>query len=241
MEFVSEKIKSQEKNNEQIVLNYWNQVSKTCDTSTKYESLLKKIISFSQEEFMTPQELASSLLQFEGLAKNQVLKLWVIKAERQNLNEEWKKDYIKSNSEMVAISLPKSGENSLYLNDEFKIVPKKSKKIQSDKSKGIKTFDFLLINSQYPNTEGFDGILVVDKTIKVTGGSQIDTQKEIDSAVIHLCGDILKRKYLILLDGAFFYNYVQENRNKFDNIFFSTTDELINNDLLSLTNERVKL
>jgi len=69
--------------------------------------------------------------------------------------------------------------------------------------------------------------LVVDKTVKVTGGSQIDIQKEIDNTIIHLCNDPKNRKYLILLDGKFFYKYVQENKEKFDNIFFSTTDELI--------------
>jgi hypothetical protein len=229
MKFLSKKIKLQEKNNEQIVLDYWEQVSKNGDTNTKYESLQKKIYDFAEEESIRPRELASSLLQLSGIAKNQVLKLWVIKAERQNLNEEWKKEYIISNSKINMILLPKSGEESLYLNENFKIVPKRSKKNQSDKSKGIKTFDFILIGSQYPNTEGFNGILVVDKTVKVTGGSQIDVQKEIDSTITHLCCDPNKRKYLVLLDGAFFYNYVQENKNKCENVFFATTDELINN------------
>jgi hypothetical protein len=71
-------------------------------------------------------------------------------------------------------------------------------------------------------------LAVVDKTVKVTGGSQMDVQKEIDNTILHLCNDPLKRKYLILLGGAFFYEYVQENKGKCENIFFSTTDELIN-------------
>lgn len=227
MKFVSQKIKQQEKNNEQIVLDYWKQVSNNGDVYTKYESLLKKIINFSEELMMTPQKLASSLLDLEGLSMNQTLKLWVIKAERQNLNEIWKKEFIESNTNIEVIILPKSGEDSLYLNEQFIVGPKKSKKLQSEKSKGVKTFDFLIINSKYPTTDGFNGTLVVDKTVKVTGGSQIDIQKEIDNTIIHLCNDPKNRKYLILLDGKFFYKYVQENKEKFDNIFFSTTDELI--------------
>jgi hypothetical protein len=229
MKYVSEKIKEQEKDNEQIVLNYWKQVSETCDLETNYVSLLKKITSFSEELSLTPKELASDLLQLEGLAKNQALKLWVIKAERQNLNEEWKRNYIERNPNMYVYLLPKSGNDSLYLNENFKIVSKSGKKSQSEKSKGIKTFDFLLIGSHYPVTQGYGGILVVDKTVKVSGGSQMDIQKEIDTTIEHLCKDPLKRKYLVLLDGDFFYNYVQENKGKCENIFFTTTDELIEN------------
>jgi len=227
MKFVVKKIKEQEKNNEEIVLDYWGQVSKTGNTETDYESLLKKMINFSEEFLMEPPQLATDLLSLTGLGKHQTLKLWVIKAERQNLNEVWKKEYIESNSKLDLELLPKNGDNSLYLDDNFNIGPKKGKKTQSDKSKGIKTFDFHIIGSKFPKTEGFDGILTVDKTVKVTGGSQIDVQKEIDNTILHLCNDPLKRKYLILLDGAFFYNYVQENKGKCENIFFSTTDELI--------------
>jgi len=229
MKYVSDKIKQQEKDNEQIVLNYWTQVFETGNLTTNYESLFKKITTFSKEESLTAKEFASVLLQLEGLAKNQVLKLWVIKAERQNLNEEWKMKYIERNPNIHVTILSKSGNDSLHLNQDFKIVPKSGKKTQSEKSKGVKTFDFLLIGSQYPNTEGFNGILVVDKTVKVTGGSQMDVQKEIDTTIEHLCKDPLKRKYLILLDGAFFYNYVQENKARCENIFFTTTDELMEN------------
>ena len=229
MKFLSNKIKEQEKRNEQIVLDYWVQVANNGDINTKYESLEKKIINFSEEENLKPQELASKLLLLDGIAKNQVLKLWVIKAERQNLNEEWKKEYITFNSNMKLRLLPKSGDGSLYLNESFQIISKRNKKNQSDKSKGIKTFDFILIGSKYSNTDGFLGILVVDKTVKVTGGAQMDVQKEIDSTIQHLCKDPLNRKYLILLDGDFFHNYVKENKGKCENIFFATTDELINN------------
>jgi len=229
MNFVSEKIKEQEKNNEQIVLDYWSQVSKTGNIETNYESLLKKMINFSEEESLRPKQFACELMKLDGLGKRQTLKYWVIKAERQNLNEVWKKEYIKSKSKIDVELLPKIGDKSLYLNENFEITLKKSKKTQSEKSKGVKTFDLLLSNSNYPNTKGYNGILTVDKTVKVTGGSQIDIQKEIDNTIEHLCKDPLKRKYLILLDGAFFFKYVQENKNKCENIFFTTTDELIKN------------
>lgn len=229
MQFLSEKIKKQEKDNEQIVLDYWKQVSENGDLQTKYESLSKKIVNYSHENSLTTKEFASILLQLDGIAKNQVLKLWVIKAERQNLNEEWKMEYIQRNPNMYVQVLSKSGNDSLHLDEKFQIVSKKAKKTQSEKSKGIKTFDFLLIGSQYPNTTGFDGILTVDKTVKVTGGSQMDVQKEIDTTVEHLCKDPFKRKYLVILDGDFFYKYVQENKGRCENVFFTTTDELIDN------------
>ena len=98
MKFLGDKIKEQEKNNEQLVLDYWSQVSKTNDTTTNYESLFKKIIKHSEDENLTPQELASNLLKLDGLGKTMSLKYWVIKAERQNLNEVWKKEYIETNS-----------------------------------------------------------------------------------------------------------------------------------------------
>jgi hypothetical protein len=227
MKFVSAKIKLQEKSNEQIVLDYWKQVSIDGSTTTKYESLSKKMIEYSQEENITPKEFAINLLELDGIAKSQVLKFWVIKAERQNLNEEWKKEYIRATTKMNLILLSKSGKDSLYLDENFNIVPKINKKTQSEKSKGIKTFDFLLVNSKYPKTGDYNGILVVDKTVKVTGGSQMDVQKEIDNTIEHLCKDPFKRKYLVLLDGEFFYNYVQENKNKCENVFISTTDELV--------------
>ena len=228
MKFLSEQIKKQEKENEQIVLDYWEKVSNNGDLTTKYESLYKKMIYLSEEESLSPQEFANELIKLDGLGRRQSLKYWVIKAERQNLNEIWKKEYITKNSNLELVVLPKSGKNSLHLNGEFNITSKKSKKTQSDKSKGVKTFDFVLLGSDYPTTQGFEGILVVDKTVKVPGGSQIDVQKEIDNTIDHLCNDPMDRKYLILLDGGFFYRYVQENKEKFDNIFFTTTDELIN-------------
>jgi hypothetical protein len=227
MKFLSEQIKKQEKENEQIVLDYWGKVSNTGDLTTKYESLYKKMTHLSEEESLTPQEFANELIKLDGLGRRQTLKYWVIKAERQNLNEVWKKEYITKNSNLELVALPKSGKDSLHLNDEFNITPKKGKKTQSDKSKGVKTFDFVLLGSDYPITQGFEGILVVDKTVKVTGGSQIDVQKEIDNTISHLCNDPMNRKYLILLDGGFFYQYVQENKEKYENIFFTTTDELV--------------
>ena len=227
MQFLSEKIKQQEKNNEQIVIDYWKKVANTGDISTKYESLQKKIITCSEEECLSYKEVAIKLINLMGFEKRQVLKYWVIKAERQNLNEKWKQEYLTSNSSMELYLLPKSGVNSLHLSSDFKIEPRKKNKLQSDKSKGIKSFDFILKNSNYPDTLGFDGILVVDKTVKVTGGSQIDVQKEIDNTISHLCNDPLKRKYLFLLDGNFFMKYVQENKGKCKNIIFTTTDELI--------------
>lgn len=229
MQYLTEQIKKQEKSNEQIVLDYWIQVFETGNLRSQYESLEKKLISYASEKNLQYRDYAQKLLNLDDFAKSEVLKHWVIKAERQNLNEEWKKDYIRNNSKMSLIILPKSGEDSLHLNSEFNIVPKRGKKNQSDKSKGIKTFDYILLNSKHPETEGYTGILVVDKTVKVSGGSQMDVQKEIDSTIQHLSMDPKKRKYLILLDGQFFYNYVQENKGKFENIIFSTTDELIEN------------
>jgi len=237
MKFLSEQIKKKEKENEQIVLDYWKKVSGNGDLTTKYESLSKKMINLSEEESLSPQEFANELMKLNGLGRRQALKYWVIKAERQNLNEFWKKEYINKNSDLELVVLPKSGKNSLYLNGEFNITQKKNKKTQSDRSKGVKTFDFVLLGSDYPTTQGFDGILGCDKTVKVTGGSQIDVQKEIDNTIDHLCNDPMNRKYLMLLDGGFFYQYVQENKEKYDNIFFTTTDELINNNMRPLVNE----
>ena len=129
MKYVSDEIKKQEKKNEQIVLDYWEQVSKNIRIETTYESLSKKLKNYSEEYSLTQQELADKLLNLDGLAKSQVLKHWVIKAERQNLNEEWKKQYIRNNSNMVAVLLPKSGDESLHLNEQFNITQKKNKKI----------------------------------------------------------------------------------------------------------------
>ena len=145
MIFLSEQIKKQEKENEQIVLDYWKKVSSNGDLDTKYESLSKKMTYLSEEESLSPQEFANELMKLDGLGRRQALKYWVIKAERQNLNEVWKKEYITKNSNLELVVLPKSGKNSLHLNGEFNITPKKSKKTQSDKSKGVKTFDFLLL------------------------------------------------------------------------------------------------
>ena len=128
MKFLSDKIKEQEKNNEQIVLDYWEQVSKNGRIETTYESLSKKLKNYSEEYSLTQQELADKLLNLDGLAKSQVLKHWVIKAERQNLNEEWKKQYIRNNSNMTVVLLPKSGDESLHLNEQFNITPKKVRK-----------------------------------------------------------------------------------------------------------------
>ena len=49
MKFVLKKIKEQEKNNEEIVLDYWIQVSETGYIGTEYESLAKKIINFDSK------------------------------------------------------------------------------------------------------------------------------------------------------------------------------------------------
>ena len=59
MRFVVESIKKQEKDNEQIVINYWEQVSQNNDTHTKYESLQKKMLNYSEEESISSQILAS--------------------------------------------------------------------------------------------------------------------------------------------------------------------------------------
>ena len=74
-----------------------------------------------------------------------------------------------------------------------------------------------------PSAQGYlNDAKIVD--IDLDGGLNLE---EIDNTIVHLCNDPMKRNYLILLDGAFFYQYVQENKGKCDNIFFTTTDELI--------------
>jgi hypothetical protein len=125
--------------------------------------------------------------------------------------------------------LPKSGEGSIILSECFEFMRKRIKTTQSEKSKGMKSFDLVVKNSKYPNTKGFDGILTIDKTVKITGGSQIDTQKEVDEVINHLGNDPNKRNYLIILDGEFWFNYVLENQKKYLNVHVTTSDWLIKN------------
>ncbi len=235
MKYLSEQISYREHLNKQIVIGIWEfivnggQYTKK-DTKDKvqfFESIEKKLKKFSDRYEKTQIDLCSELLSLSGISFDQALEFWNIKAERQNANESWKKDFIEKNSNIQVSILSKSDEGSIVLSDSFQFIEQKKKSTQSEKSKGMKSFDFIIKNSKYPNTNGFDGILTVDKTTKVTGGSQRDTQKEIDEVINHLSSDPQERHYLIVLDGEFWSEYVIEHRQKYSNVHFTTSDELI--------------
>lgn len=235
MKYLSEQISYREHLNKQIVITIWEFIAKgglytKKDTKGKvefFESIEKKLKKFSDKYNKTQVELCSELLSYSGISLDQVLELWNIKAERQNVNESWKKDFIEKKSNIEVSILPKSNEGSVILSENFQFIERKGKSKQSEKSKGMKSFDLIVKNSKYPNTDGFDGILTVDKTIKVTGGSQMDTQKEIDEVIGHLTSDPQGRHYLILLDGEFWSQYVIEHNGKYPNVHITTSDELI--------------
>ena len=235
MKHLSEQISYREHLNKQIVIGIWKFIvngGQYTKKNTKgkvefFESIEKKLKKFSDKYQKTQIELCSELLSYTGISLDQVLELWNIKAERQNVNECWKKDFIEKKSNIQVLILPKSNEGSVILSENFQFIVKKGKSKQSEKSKGMKSFDLIVKNSKYLNTDGFDGILTVDKTVKVTGGSQMDTQKEIDEVIKHLSSDPQKRHYLILLDGEFWSKYVIENKEKYTNVHITTTDELI--------------
>ena len=201
MKHLSEQISYREHLNKQIVIAIWEFIAKGGQYTKKntkgkvefFESIEKKLKKFSDKYKKTQIELCSELLSYSGISLDQVLELWNIKAERQNVNESWKKDFIEKKSNI----------------------------------QGMKSFDLIVKNSKYPNTDGFDGILTVDKTVKVTGGSQMDTQKEIDEVISHLSSDPQGRHYLILLDGEFWSQYVIEHNGKYPNVHITTSDELI--------------
>jgi hypothetical protein len=235
MKYLSEQISYREHLNKQIVIKIWKFIANGGKYTKKgakgevefFESIQKKLKNFSTKYQKTQSELCSEFLSYSGISLDQVLELWNIKAERQNMNEIWKKDFIEKNSKIQVLILPKSNEGSIILSKSFEFIEKKGKSKQSEKSKGMKSFDLIVKNSKYPNTDGFDGILTVDKTVKVTGGSQIDTQKEIDEVITHLSSDPQGRHYLILLDGEFWSKYVIEHKNKYPNVHITTSNELI--------------
>ena len=235
MKHLSEQISYREHLNKQIVIAIWEFIAKGGQYTKKntkgkvefFESIEKKLKKFSDKYKKTQIELCSELLSYSGISLDQVLELWNIKAERQNVNESWKKDFIEKKSNIQVSILPKSNEGSVILSENFQFVERKRKSKQSEKSKGMKSFDLIVKNSKYPNTDGFDGILTVDKTVKVTGGSQMDTQKEIDEVISHLSSDPQGRHYLILLDGEFWSQYVIEHKGKYLNVHITTSDELI--------------
>ncbi len=235
MKYLSDKISNRENSNKTIILNIWyfivnggNYTKKGCKGKIEYyDSVYKKLKHYSKQYNQTQIELCSNLLSLKGIGLDMALDNWNIKAERQNVNESWKKEYIEKNSKIKISILPKSKKGSLVLSESFDIIEKERKTKQSEKSKGMKSFDLIVKNSKYPNTNGFDGILTVDKTVKVSGGTQMDTQKEIDEVIKHLSSDPKVRHYLILLDGEFWSSYVKEKKNKFLNIHITTSDELI--------------
>ena len=235
MKYLSDKISNKENSNKVIILNIWrfivsggNYTKKGCKGKVDfYESVYKKLKRYSQEYNQSQIKLCSDLLALKGIGLDQALDNWNIKAERQNVNESWKKEYIETNSKVKLSILPKSKKGSLVLSESFDLIEKEGKKKQSEKSKGMKSFDLIVKDSKYPNTTGFDGILTVDKTVKVTGGSQMDTQKEIDEVIKHLSSDPQGRHYLILLDGEFWSKYVIEHQGKYPNVHITNSDELI--------------
>jgi hypothetical protein len=235
IKFYSDKITNKENSNKTIILRIWdfivsggNYTKKECKGKVEYyESVYKKLKHYPQQYNKTQVELCSEFLTYKDIVLDQTLDNWNIKAERQNVNEPWKKEYIEKHSKIKIFILPKSKKNSLVLSESFDIIEKKDKKTQSEKSKGMKSFDFIIKDSKYPNTNGFDGILTVDKTVKVTGGSQMNTQKEIDRDIKHLSSDPQGRHYLILLDGEFWSKYIIEHQGKYPNVHITNSDELI--------------
>jgi hypothetical protein len=235
MKYLSEQISYREHLNKEIVIKIWKFIVNGGQYTKKgtkgeiefFESIQKKLKNFSTKYQKTQVELCTEFLSYSGISLDQVLELWNIKAERQNVNESWKKDFIEKNSKIKVLILPKSNEGSIILSKSFEFVERKGKSKQSEKSKGMKSFDLIVKNSKYPNTDGFDGILTVDKTVKVTGGSQMDTQKEIDEVISHLSSDPQGRHYLILLDGEFWSKYVIEHKDKYSNVHITTSNELI--------------
>jgi hypothetical protein len=191
-----------------------------------FESISKKIERFSKELNLSEKKLCESLLSLEGIGLDMALNFWAVKPETQNLNEEWKKDFIENNSKLSVKILSKSGAKSLMLNEKFEIKKKLKKDSIYEKDQDMKTFDFL-IKGLLIITEGTDGLLVVDKTTKVTGGSQKDTERETLRTIQHLSKDPKKRTFCILLDGGFWEKFRNEMKGKYENILIMTSDELI--------------
>ncbi len=194
-----------------------------------YESIDKKLISGSNNRGISKQEFATQLLKLDGLGLEQTLELWAVKPETQNKNESWKKEYLEtySNGKISVDILDKIGPNSIYLNDKYELTHKPQSKTTTEKSESMKTFDFIIKCVKY-QTSGFDGCLVVDKTTKVQGGSQRNTQGEIMMTIKHLASDQHKRNFIILLDGGFWDKFRLENKNKYENVIVISSDELIN-------------
>ena len=174
------------------------------------------------------KELCDELLKLNGIALSQVLKLWFIKPERQNLNEVWKSEFIENRYNYRVSMLNKMGPNSLFLDQEFNITSRIVEKNQTYESSnnGMKSFDFLIEGWKH-KTEGFNGILTVDKTTKVTGGSQNDIMREVMATTKHLSNDPKKRNYLVILDGNFWEKFLNEMKGKYGNVFFVNSDSLI--------------
>jgi hypothetical protein len=234
--FLNQKIYEQNQRNKTLPVEVWRHVSQGGDYSKTnkekqpdwYASIEKKLINGSKNRKISRVEFAKQLLELEGLGLDQTLELWAVNSEKQNLNESWKKEYIESlkpNTLEVEI-LPKSGPNSLYLNEDFDIVPKpKSKKGVRDSS-NLNTFDFL-ISGLIANTEGFDGILTVDKTTKVEGGSQKNIQDKITHTIDILGQDPKKRVFIVLLDGDFWKKFIRDYRSKYPTVFVLNSEELL--------------
>jgi hypothetical protein len=230
-EYHNQRIIETEKQNMDLPKKVWEFIvnggdyNKSSVNPKYYESISKKLDKYSKEEKISKKELCHELLKLDGLALKQVLILWAIKPERQNLNEIWKSDFIKETYNYDVSILNKMGPDSLYLDEEFNISPKIVNKGQTyEKSNnGMKSFDFIIKGWKY-STDGFDGILTVDKTTKVTGGSQNDIMREVLATVNHLSKDPKKRNYLIILDGSFWEKFLNEMKNKYENLHFVNSD-----------------
>ena len=230
--FLQGKIKGQEKENVNFPMRVWEYVvsggvyNKHVKDICYYQSIEKKLMKYSEEYGTSIQELCKSLIELQGVALSQTLDLWAIKPERQNFNERWKKEFIENKYNGCRVTqLIKSGPKSLYMNDNFEINSKPKNKTQTGKSIGMKTFDFI-IEGLNIKTEGYNGVLVVDKTTKVRGGSQTDVQREVLTTLIHLSKDPQNRKFMVILDGGFWVKFVNENKNKYKNIFVVNSNEL---------------
>jgi hypothetical protein len=234
--FLNQKIHSQNQLNKNFPIKVWEYVSQGgVYTKTKkenqpdwYESIEKRLKKGSKERNISQVEYAKQLLELKGLGLDQTLELWAIKPERQNLNESWKKEYIESlkpNTYRVNI-LRKVGPDSLYLNEDFNIVPKPKSKRGCQDSSNLNTFDFLISGFIF-NTAGFDGTLVVDKTTKVQGGSQKNVQDKIKDTVDILGQDPMKRVFIVLLDGDFWKKFIKDYRDKYPTVFVMTSEELM--------------
>jgi len=194
-----------------------------------YKSIFKKIEKFSEDFRKSPQKLCEELNNLEGIGLEMALNYWVVNPGRQNLSETWKIDYLSENTDLEIRQKDKSGPQSVYLNSDFRFIPKivkrNSEKNLSDEASNMKTFDFEICGMGV-NTLGFDGLLTIDKTTKEEGGGQKNVMKEVQSTILHLNNDPEQRKFGVILDGDYWNHYRNQIRGKYKNILVFTSDDL---------------